>query len=228
MAREACPSPYWRPGYGTDGLSPPPAPSRPRLLRWAERLVARCLSACNRLVDGAAADPGALPLHALAELPALGGQVDAVTTLNRTLALQPHNCLAWFQLGMVQLQQGGLTEAVDAFERAKRCGFATFELHFYLAEALAGLGRHAEAVEELYLALERQPRAPEPPYRLGLSLHELQRYDEAVAAFKIALSLSPNNVKYHQSLGLALERLGQQDEAIKHFKQAVQLERGVH
>jgi superkiller protein 3 len=166
-----------------------------------------------------------LPGSEFAELSPLGTGPDAVTALNRTLAMQPHNCLAWFQLGMVYLQQNALPEAAAAFERARSSGFDTFELHFYLAEVLAGLERHEEAVVELYRAMDMQPSSAESAYRLGQSLVELDRVEEASAAFKIAVSLSPGVVKYHQSLGLALESLGQRDEAIKCFKAAVNLER---
>jgi tetratricopeptide (TPR) repeat protein len=223
MARYAPPSPGCRDGYSAATGNPPENNGLPLILHLADRVVDSLLGAYNRLVHSAREAPPP-PATDLAQL---GNGVDTVAALSRTLAVQPHNCLAWFQLGMVHLDLGNLNEAVEAFEKARRFGFVTFELHFYLAEALTGLGRHDESVAELYLALEKQPKSAEPSYRLGLSLYELGRYEEAVAAFKIAISLSPNNVKYHQSLGLALERLGRQDEALKCFTQAVKLERGL-
>jgi tetratricopeptide (TPR) repeat protein len=204
-----------------------PAPQRPSLplvRTLAQRLMGGLIATCQRLVNGDGGN-GMLSASDFSELSPLGTGPDAVTALNRTLAMQPHNCLAWFQLGMVYLQQDALPEAAAAFERARSSGFDTFELHFYLAEVLAGLDRHEEAVVELYRAMDMQPSSAESAHRLGQSLVELDRVEEAAAAFKIAVSLSPGVVKHHQSLGLTLESLGQRDEAIKCFKAAVNLER---
>jgi tetratricopeptide (TPR) repeat protein len=198
-----------------------PLPARKRVFYLADRLMeglAAAYQRFTRVMEGTTPAIGTDPS-------AIAAGPNAITSLTRMLAIQPHNCLAWFHLGMVYLEQEAYKEAVSAFERARSFGYDTYELHFYLAEALAALQRHEEAVEELYNAMDRQPDAAEPAYRLGISLAESGRLEEAVAAFKIAVSLSPNTVRYHQSLGLTLESLGQRDEAIRCFKAAVNIER---
>ena len=49
----------------------------------------------------------------------------------------------------------------------------------------AGLDRHEEAVVELYRAMDMQPDAAEPAYRLGHSLVELDRVEEQTLRLRV-------------------------------------------
>jgi tetratricopeptide (TPR) repeat protein len=212
-----------------DSLHGPTYSARVRLslatvLRLSERLVERLVSAYDnafRLDNRDAAD-----LHlGMATSFLKGGKAeDALAALRQVIDLQPENGLAWFQYGLLQLQQGASASSVQSLEQARRLGFESFELYFYLAEALEDLERFEEAVETLVQALKRQPESAEATYRLGLALDRLGRYEEAIAVFKRAIDFAPREVGYYQSLGFTLECMGRRDEAIEYFKKALTLE----
>lgn len=206
-------------------------PSRVRfglasVLRWSERLVERVVVGYDRLFHLDARDTADIYMHISADLAKKGDAEDAVAALKRTLEILPDNADAWFQLGLIHLQQlQASAAALDAFRRAADLGCDSFELHFHLAEAMHDQGQHEEAVTELYRALDIDGDSAEAAYRLGVCLDKLGRFEEAVAAFKLAIARAPREVGYYQSLGFTLESLGQRKEAIRYFKQAVELER---
>jgi tetratricopeptide (TPR) repeat protein len=206
------------------------APSRVQfglagMMRWSERFVDRMVNAYERLFCLTKEDAAEIYLQIGATQARSGRGAQAVAALNQTVKIQPDNGLAWYQLGMVHLQQEACAAAVAAFERAHRLGCDDYELHYAMAQALSDLERYEEAITELYLALERKPEAAEAAYSLGVALDQLKRYEEAAAAFKIAIAHAPREVSYYQSLGFTLESMGHRDEAIQYFKRAITLER---
>lgn len=195
------------------------------VMRWSERLVDRMVTAYDRVFALNEEDTADIYMNLGTDLARKGNAEHAEEALRRTLALQPDNGLAWFHLGVVQLRREASAAAVEAFNKAHEHNFNSFELHFYLAEALAEIDSHEEAVAELYKALEQQPESAEAAYRLGVALDHLKRFEEAVAAFQIAIAHGPREVTYYQSLGFTLESLGRREEAIEYFKKALSLER---
>ncbi len=195
------------------------------LLRRSERLVDRMVSAYERIACLDEEDAAEIYLSMGNDLARSGRPADAIQALERTLALQPKNGAAWYQLGLTQLQQGGAEAALHALDQAQQQGIDSFELWCHRADALAELDRRDEAVEALERALEQQPEAAEACYRRGVLLDQLKRYEEATAAFSRAIELAPREVSYHQSLGFSYESMGRRDEAIECFKRALDLER---
>jgi tetratricopeptide (TPR) repeat protein len=80
-----------------------------------------------------------------------------------------------------------LQSAAETFQRAVEVDPSNPEARGLLADALARLGRDAEAAEQYSQAIRFQPY--NPPYHLGLvrMLIRLQRYADAVAALEAAM-----------------------------------------
>jgi tetratricopeptide (TPR) repeat protein len=195
------------------------------ILRVSERIAESFVSAYERAFKLPPQEAADIYMQVGVDMARGGRAGEALSALQRTVSLQPENALAWYQLGVVQLQQRATSAALDAFEEARRLGQDGVELSYFMAEALADLERHEEAARELRHVLAEQPDFAEAAYRLGVSLDRLKRHAEAAAAFRQAIAHAPREVSYLQSLGFTLESLGRRDEAIECFKQAVDLQR---
>jgi predicted Zn-dependent protease len=80
----------------------------------------------------------------------------AVTGYRRVLAINPHNVLARFQLGLLQVTSGHPQEAVDTL-RPCLTDKQDFLAHFYSGVALLELQRPEEARALLARASQRMP-----------------------------------------------------------------------
>ena len=81
--------------------------------------------------------------------------------------------------------------------------------------------RYQEALPELKLACERNPKFSAPFYLLGLANTKLGNYADAVSAFAAFLQLEPRNADAYFLAGQNLQRLGRNSEAIEFWKKAV-------
>jgi len=195
------------------------------ILRRSERIVGGMVSGYEKLCRVDDADSADIYLSMGEDFARSGNAGDATAALERALAIRPESASGWFRLGVVHLREGSAEKSIEAFQTAAECGLDTFELHFYMAEALSELNRQADAAVELDAALEKDPHAAEAAYRLGVVLDQLKRYDDAVEAFKRAIEEAPREVSYYQSLGFTLESMDRRDEALECFKRAIDLER---
>lgn len=98
-----------------------------------------------------------------------------------------------------------------------------FEQLFRQGNALAGQGRHAEAVEWFRRALAARPNSPAAHNNLGNALADMGRLDEAIACYRRALELSPDYAEAYSDLGLALHGKGLPDEAVACYHEALRL-----
>jgi tetratricopeptide (TPR) repeat protein len=99
-------------------------------------------------------------------------------------------------------------------------------IYWSLGRALAGGGRHEEAVGRYRAAIATDARASAFHRDLGVSLGTLRRNDEALAAFLEAVRLEPNLSDNHVNAGLALLALKRPAEAIAYLESAIRLDPG--
>ncbi len=93
-----------------------------------------------------------------------------------------------------------------------------------LGNALADLGRPAEALPYYHRALALAPDLDDVRYNLGIALAALDRPAEAIAEFRHVLRLNPEHAAAHNNLGRSLLSLGRTDEAIAGFRRAAELQ----
>ncbi len=92
-----------------------------------------------------------------------------------------------------------------------------------LGNALASLGRAAEALPHFTAALRLRPDIPEIYNNLGNAFAALGRYMEAVSSFRAGLALRPDLAALHNNLGSALKSLGDHAGAEASFRAALAL-----
>ncbi len=123
--------------------------------------------------------------------------VDTITTLSGLYgkAENPGKQLAWAQVAL-KLQPNHFPALINQ------------------GNALASLGRSAEAKESFLKAQRVDPSSPLPAYGLGVMAQEGGRYSEALQQFQAALKLSPNFEDALFNLGVAYANLKRYDEAL--------------
>jgi tetratricopeptide (TPR) repeat protein len=89
------------------------------------------------------------------------------------------------------------------------------------ALALAGLGRHDEAIAEAGRALELAPQNPSLHHVLGFVLYFAGRVSDAIAPIEKALELDPRFTRALRTLALAQTAAGQTDAAIDALHRAL-------
>ena len=92
-----------------------------------------------------------------------------------------------------------------------------------LGNALARLGRRAEAIPHYAAALQLDPKYQEAHANLGLALLREEKPAEALAYFASAVKLRASDAETERNWGDALARLNRVPEAVDHFRQASQL-----
>jgi tetratricopeptide (TPR) repeat protein len=85
---------------------------------------------------------------------------EAEQQFQQSLQCEP-NLAAHDYLGYIDLQQGDVNRAEQAFKAALALNAADSHAHFKLGQIYAATGRNAQAVEELQVALAADPNNPE-------------------------------------------------------------------
>lgn len=93
-----------------------------------------------------------------------------------------------------------------------------------LAEVYSSNRRFAEAVEQLRLVADRQPRDAAAQRRLGDAQFASRDFAGAVESFRQAITLEPGNPRAHNNLGRALVAAGQPEAGIECYRRALVLE----
>jgi Flp pilus assembly protein TadD len=100
------------------------------------------------------------------------------------------------------------------------------DYHYILGDALAQLGRHAEAVPVLREAIQMNREEAAYHSALAKSLWILGEDEAAVASFREVTRLHPDDVGALNALGVALTAASRYREAVHTFHSALQLDHG--
>jgi protein O-GlcNAc transferase len=151
-----------------------------------------------------------------------GRLADAEAVYRQVCALAPHHADARHYLGVVALQTGRASEAVQLISAALQ-GAANPVFHVSLARAHAQMGGWADALESLDRALELNPRFVGALIDRGNLLLDLARPTEALMAFERAIALEPGDASAMNGAGNALLDVERPADALSLFTRAVGL-----
>jgi protein O-GlcNAc transferase len=152
-----------------------------------------------------------------------GKPAEAAGFYGTILAVQPSNLPALRALGGIALQGGDHALAVACLAKAAARKKDDAALHLQLAQALAALGRSADAVSALQRVLRLKPKLLAAQLLIGASYGRLGQADAAVAHFRRALQIDPACAEAHVNLGSALLMKGSLAPAIAHYRRALAL-----
>ena len=152
------------------------------------------------------------------------GQFDeALASLERVLAIDPHDLPVLVAAADCLCALGRAREAVPLYERALERNPRLLEAHNNLGNALQELGDCERAVGCYRQALSLNPGDAEALANLGNALRRLGQLEEALGCAQRATALDPTSSVAHNTLGLALAALARPQEAIASFRRAVEL-----
>jgi tetratricopeptide (TPR) repeat protein len=150
--------------------------------------------------------------------------VDSEALWQATLKRNPGSFLACNNLGMLDLQNGRLSDAISRYEQALEIE-PDFELARYnLGNALLQQGRVEDAISQYQKALELRPNAAPFHNNLGTALLRTGRLDEAIVHFERSVEIDPRNANAHNNLAIALRRKGRLDRALVEYQKALSLQ----
>ena len=148
--------------------------------------------------------------------------------LRKTVAEDPGNYVAWFDLGFVENALGKADDSVAAYRKSVAAKPDVFESNLNLGLQLAKNGQ-PDAEQFLRAATQLKPtsRVAEGQARAWVSLAhviEATKPDDAIAAYRHAAILQPKDPEPHLSAGLLLEKLNQFPDAETEYKQALAID----
>jgi tetratricopeptide (TPR) repeat protein len=156
-----------------------------------------------------------------------------MTHLLSTIALDPHNPRAHYDLGMALLHQQKIDEATSHLMEALRQmpnglddQYTPVRLHLALGEALLLAGRSEEARVHLARVVELDPMNPGGHYRLAQALAALGQMNPALLCYARAMKLDPKvdvSPALHHFLADGYLRKRQFREALGHEERALAL-----
>jgi eukaryotic-like serine/threonine-protein kinase len=167
---------------------------------------------------------GALALSAdYKDVPSSEVLPEAEATAVKALQLDDNLASAHAVLGFIRLYRLEWRGVLDEFERAIQLNPGDANSHHWYALALADAGRSDEAISEMKLAQELDPRSLIINANLSWVYYLAGRYDDAIAQAKKTLALEPSFAVGHGNLGQAYLAKGENDKALDELRQALSL-----
>ncbi|MEO8659588.1 MAG: tetratricopeptide repeat protein [Bryobacteraceae bacterium] len=149
--------------------------------------------------------------------------VNAITSLERAIRLEPGAAYGYNALGIAYLQQSQFAPAMsaleDAIQRAPKWAYARHNL----ALARMQTGDYAGAEADLRAAMDLAPGYFYLPYGLGLLYQRMNRLDEARASYRHSATLAPRRAEPLNGLGSLDMLQGKWKSAESSFKAALAL-----
>ncbi len=126
--------------------------------------------------------------------------------------------------GKRALQEGRVSKAEEAFQRAARIYPLSYAAHYWLAVVYAEQVKPEEALAEADTAFRLNPEDGDAHYDLGKMYWHVGRLGEAEQALARAVRLEPaSNLKFYADLGGIFLASGRREEAHHIYQRAVQI-----
>lgn len=148
---------------------------------------------------------------------------EAEKAFHEILARKPDCADALHHLGLMALQVGQPSPAVDYLGRAAALAPNDPAIHSNLGEAYRRVGRSREAIASLRHALALRPEFANALCNLGAVLSADDQFDEAIACFRKALAINPALAEASNNLGFVLAKTGHADQATAFCRHALAL-----
>ncbi len=200
-------------------------PARARALRVAlESELKRERAAVG---DNSAAN---VPADLLEKLGALGYVSAGPPSAARASGADPKDKIEEFRQinglmreGLSALHAGDFRTSADRLGRLDALGIDSFEVNFYSGRALAGLGRHPEAIRRFETALERLPSFG--PTYLALADSFIARRDlaEAIVVLRRGQAASPRDASLYEREAEVWRRRKNPGEAVTAYERMLPL-----
>lgn len=172
----------------------------------------------------------------------------AVELLERLLAINPDDAIAWYKKGNIMSSLGRYDEAIACYDRAIETAPRTVDVWKSRGGSINGVigavradkveaeawnskglvlkasGRFTEALVCYERTLAVDSRRADVWCNKGAVFHGQGRPDEALSCFETATTLDPQDLKAWCNRGVALRAIGRVEEAIACYEKALQVD----
>lgn len=163
-------------------------------------------------------------LHLLGVLARQRGEAQlAVGLIERALAVDQSQPIAWCNLGTAWQDLGAADRALRAFDRALALNPGYALAHNNRGNACRNLGAHEEALACYAAALQCKPDYADAAFSRAIVLLHLERGEEALAACEAGLKLRPDADGWSNH-GTMLYALGRFGDALQSMERALRLD----
>jgi eukaryotic-like serine/threonine-protein kinase len=146
---------------------------------------------------------------------------EAEAAASKALQLDDGLASAHAVLGFIRLYRLEWPGVLDEFERAIQLNPGDANSHHWYALALAAAGRNEEAISEMKVAQELDPRSLIINANLSWVLYLARKNDEAVAQAQKTVAMDPRFPVAHGYLGEAYLAKRDHEEALQELRQAL-------
>lgn len=150
---------------------------------------------------------------------------EAEAAAAKALALDDGLASAHAVLGFIRFYRLEWPGVLDEFERAIQLNPGDANSHHWYALALAAAGRNSEAISEMQLAQELDPRSLIINANLSWVLYLAGKNDEAVIQAEKTIAMDGTFAVAHGNLGEALLAKGEKEKALQELRQALTFSR---
>ncbi len=212
------------PGEQRDLLAAQPARAEALRAALASRLEA------EKATAAAAPAASSVPPDLLEKLGALGYLGAGTPPPGAGTGADPKDKIEEFKIlnrlvreGLLRLRAKDYAASAERFQQLLRRGVASFEVHYYLARALVGLGRHREAAKHFEAALERLPGFAAAYLALAECRLALGDPARAIEALRRGEAAAPKDPRLHEREAQIWRKLDKPGEAIQAYQAAIAL-----
>jgi tetratricopeptide (TPR) repeat protein len=124
--------------------------------------------------------------------------------------------------GLVALRRKDYAGCAERLSDILRRGIQSFEVHYYLGRAQAGLGRHRAAAAHFEAALARLPGYAPAYLELAESRAQLGDWNGSLAALREGQGKSPRTAALFAAEAKLLRGQGRREEALRAYRAAIE------
>jgi len=146
-----------------------------------------------------------------------GNKDEAFYYYAKSVSIEDHFPIAQWNLGKAYLDRGDFAHAVEHLAIAAKFVPNDVAIHYYLGNALMGLGKNDEALAVFSKTLELDPTLADAHQRIAILLAQQNKPTEAISHFREVVRLQPNSADSYFNLGFALLNNHQPVEAEAEF-----------
>ena len=153
-----------------------------------------------------------------------GNFAEAEAAFRRSVALDPRNAQAHFNLAVALQEQHRLDAAVQVYSQTLSIQPDHIDAQFNLATALDALGKVDDAITAYGRLLILAPGHLTACYNLGNAYKRANRLDDAIRAYERALAINPRHAPSHNNRGVVLEELRRLTEAELAYRRSLEID----
>jgi tetratricopeptide (TPR) repeat protein len=148
----------------------------------------------------------------------------AEAAFTKVVNLNPRLAEGWNDLGCAHFATRKFASALLDYNQARQLAPLDATYCACAGKTLSKLGRHTEAVQLYYQAIQLQPDLWEAHFALADELATMGQIAEAAKEYAEAVRIVPANALAHLNWGIMQAKLGQFNEALAQFNKTLQLD----